>query len=261
VLPRPCVTRYARVNKFAEACFERNWYSVPTRWAHRDAIIEVYETRLRIVVGTEVVAEHRRGFGVGERFGSSHYVTLLAHKHRAAENALVLSDGRIPEVLLVYSSGIAKPTQGARRSVGPKSSRCSPTRRSPNLHKSYARLARGTDDPAAIALMLDRSERRGDAGSERGAAAGIGSVRPLRAGFEGVATAQLMEARRERVAAIEMQLRNMTCRLCSQLPPTSWRPCRTLPYLSDLICSNRPNSGERRASAHHRRPLPHDQDD
>jgi hypothetical protein len=100
VLPRPCVTRYARVNKFAEVCFERNWYSVPTRWAHRNAVIEVYERRLRIIVDADVVAEHQRGFGAGERFlDPRHYLTLLAHKHRAAESALVLSDGRIPDVL------------------------------------------------------------------------------------------------------------------------------------------------------------------
>ena len=49
VLPRACVTKYARINKFAEVCFERDWYSVPTRWAHRNAVIEVYEQRLRIV--------------------------------------------------------------------------------------------------------------------------------------------------------------------------------------------------------------------
>ncbi len=28
ILPRVCTTRYARINKFAEVCFERNWYSV-----------------------------------------------------------------------------------------------------------------------------------------------------------------------------------------------------------------------------------------
>ena len=100
VLPRACVTKYARVNKFSEVCFERDWYSVPTRWAHRNAVIEVYEQRLRIVVDTEVVAEHQRGKGKGDRFlDPRHYVELLAHKHRAAENALVLSDGRIPDVL------------------------------------------------------------------------------------------------------------------------------------------------------------------
>jgi len=60
VLPRPCVTRYARINEFSEVCFERNWYSVPTGWAHRKAVIEVYERDLRIVVEAEVVAQHRR---------------------------------------------------------------------------------------------------------------------------------------------------------------------------------------------------------
>ena len=58
----------ARVNKFAEVCFERNLYSVPTRFAHRDAVIKVYEDRLQVIVGEEAVAQHRRGFGAGERF-------------------------------------------------------------------------------------------------------------------------------------------------------------------------------------------------
>ena len=100
VLPRPCVNRYARINKFAEICFERNVYSVPTQFAHRDAVIEVYEDRLQVIVATEVVAQHRRGFGAGERFlDPRHYLALLQHKHRAAQSALVLADGRIPEVL------------------------------------------------------------------------------------------------------------------------------------------------------------------
>ena len=100
LLPRPCIARYARINKFSELCFERNWYSVPTRWAHHDGIVEVYEDRIRIIVGDAGIAEHPRGFGVGERFlDPRHYIELLAQKHRAAASAMVLAHGRIPPVL------------------------------------------------------------------------------------------------------------------------------------------------------------------
>jgi transposase len=158
VLPRPCVTRYARVNKFAEVCFERNWYSVPTRWAHRNAVIEVFERQLRIVVDADVVAVHPRGFGAGDRFlDPRHYVELLAHKHRAAESALVLSDGRIPDVLRALFERYRQTDPG------------SATKRWTQVLALLAdvpiaelaqvvthALARGTDDPAAIALILEQ---------------------------------------------------------------------------------------------------------
>jgi transposase len=158
ILPRACVTRYARVNKFAEACFERNWYSVPTRWAHRDAVIEVYERRLRIVVGTDVVADHRRGFGVGERFlDPRHYVTLLAHKHRAAESALVLSDGRIPDVLRGLFERYRQTDPGSATKRWTQVLALLADSPVAELAQVVTHaLARGTDDPAAIALMLEQ---------------------------------------------------------------------------------------------------------
>jgi hypothetical protein len=55
------VSRYAKINKFAEVCFERNWYSVHSQYALRDAVVEAYDERLRIIVRDEVVAQHSRG--------------------------------------------------------------------------------------------------------------------------------------------------------------------------------------------------------
>ena len=156
VLPRACVTRYAHINKFAEVCFESNSYSVPTRFAHRHAVIEIYETRIRVIVADEVIAEHPRSFGANERFlDPSHYVALLAHKHRAAESALVLSDGRIPSELrglferyreLDPSSATKRWTQVlALLSEAPVNEL---------VQVVTHALALGTDDPAAIALLL-----------------------------------------------------------------------------------------------------------
>jgi len=158
ILPRACVTKYARVNKFSEVCFERDWYSVPTRWAHRNAVIEVYEQRLRIVVDTEVVAEHQRGNGKGDRFlDPRHYVELLALKHRAAENALVLSDGRIPDVLRALFDRYrqSEPRTATKRWTQVLSLLSEvPVAELAQL-VTHA-LARGTDDPDAIALMLEQ---------------------------------------------------------------------------------------------------------
>jgi len=158
LLPRACVTRYARINKFSEVCFERDWYSVPTRWAHRNAVIEVYERELRIIVDTDVVAKHRRGFGVGERFlDPRHYVQLLAHKHRAAESALVLSDGRIPEVLreLFERYRQSNASTATKRWTEVLALLADAPVAELAQVVTHA-LARGTDDPAAIALMLEQ---------------------------------------------------------------------------------------------------------
>jgi len=158
VLPRACVTKYARVNKFSEVCFERDWYSVPTRWAHRNAVIEVYEQRLRIVVDAEVVAEHQRGAGKGDRFlDPRHYIELLAHKHRAAESALVLSDGRIPDVLRdLFDRYCQSDPRTATKRWTQVLSLLSDVSVAELAQVVTHALARGTDDPAAIALMVEQ---------------------------------------------------------------------------------------------------------
>lgn len=155
-LPRPCINRYVRINKFSEVCFERNWYSVPTPYAHRDAVVEVYENRLRVVVGNDCVAEHRRGFAAHERFlDPRHYVTLLQHKHRAAESALVLADGRIPAVLreLFERYRGAEPSTATKRWTQVLALLTDSPVEILAQAVTHA-LARGTDDPAAIALLV-----------------------------------------------------------------------------------------------------------
>jgi transposase len=197
VLPRPCVTRYARINKFAEVCFERNWYSVPTRWAHRNAFIEVHERRLRIVVDTEIVAEHRRGFSIGERFlDPRHYVTLLAHKHRAAESALVLSDGRIPDVLRDLFERYRQTNAGTATKRWTQVLALLTDVPVTELAQVVTHaLALGTDDPAAIALLLAQKRAPAPTASLRS------SMLPESARYEApvvnlnaYATEQLMES-------------------------------------------------------------------
>jgi hypothetical protein len=82
-LPRACVHRYARINKFAEVCFERNWYSVPSQYAFRNAVLEIYEDKLRVIVATgdrqldAIRLYERSGFRRCDAFGE--YASMTPH--------------------------------------------------------------------------------------------------------------------------------------------------------------------------------------
>jgi len=67
VLPATCLRESVRSHKFGEAMYKTNRYSVPTKYAHRDALIEIFHDRIRVIVeNTVVVAEHPRCFGRNE---------------------------------------------------------------------------------------------------------------------------------------------------------------------------------------------------
>jgi transposase len=195
LLPRPCITRYARINKFAETCFETNRYSVPSRYAHRNAVLEVYENRVRIVVETEVVAEHPRGFGSRESFlDPRHYIDLLQRKHRAAASALVLGEGRIPTVLHELFEGYRRADSvGASKrwtQVLALLAEASAERLAEVVTQARAR---GTDDPAAIALLL-RQRPDSSTTMSRNALPVIAHVAPPIVDLTRYATEALMES-------------------------------------------------------------------
>jgi transposase len=156
VLPRACVSHYVKVNKFAEVRFERNSYSVPTQYALRDAVVEAYDERLRIIVSDEVVAQHPRGFGVDQRYlDLVHYVGLLKYKHRAAETALVLADGRIPQVFHdLFARYCEENNSTATRRWTQVLALLADTSVDELAKTVTHALALGTDDPSAIELLL-----------------------------------------------------------------------------------------------------------
>ena len=156
VLPRACLRRDARANKFAEVHFENDRYSVPSRFAHRAVAVEAYEDHVRIVLEDAAIAQHPRGFGRGESFlDPRHYLELLAHKHRAAERALVLSDGRIPAPLheLFARYKAIEEATATKRWTKVLAYLADYPADIVGQTVTHA-LARGTDDPEAIALLL-----------------------------------------------------------------------------------------------------------
>lgn len=90
--PYPCcITRLAVVSKTALVTFDRNRYSVPSKWASRTVQVVATWDRVGVVAGEEVVAEHERRYGRGETVVElEHYLSALARKPRASMNALAV---------------------------------------------------------------------------------------------------------------------------------------------------------------------------
>jgi transposase len=86
-----CVMRLAVVSKTSLVTFDRNRYSVPSRWAGRTVQVVATWDRVKAVAGEEVVAEHQRRYGRGETVVElEHYLPVLARKPRASMNALAV---------------------------------------------------------------------------------------------------------------------------------------------------------------------------
>lgn len=86
-----CITKLGVVSKTALVTFDRNRYSVPSKWVNRTVQVVATWDRVKMVVGEEVVAEHERRYGRGETIVElAHYLPALARKPRASMNALAV---------------------------------------------------------------------------------------------------------------------------------------------------------------------------
>jgi transposase len=164
VLPETCIRESVCINKFSEIMYKTNRYSVPTKHAHRDAVLEVFHDRIRIIVfGSVMVAEHKRLFGRNEAsLDPRHFIDLLSSKSRAVMRAEVFHyktfDKSLRDLLQAYAEN--DPVNAGKRFM----------RVIALLEKGYTvqdvsdavdtALRRGTDDPAAIELILRQEERQ-----------------------------------------------------------------------------------------------------
>ncbi len=195
VLPRTCVMRSAQINKFSEITFESNCYSVPARYAQsRSSDRSIRESD----------PDHRQrrsdrpastGFGKGERFlDVRHYLDLLQHKHRAAETALVLSEGRIPgEIRALFE----RYREADPRSATKRWTRVLGLLTDASLDElaqtvTHA-VACGTDDPDAIALLLRQRRAKPAAALDRTRLPDLAQIRPPSPDLGAYSTAGLAE--------------------------------------------------------------------
>jgi transposase len=85
------ITKLAVVSKTSLITFDRNRYSVPSKWAGRTVQVVATWDRVKVVVGDEVVVEHQRRHNRGETVVElEHYLPVLAQKPRASMNALAV---------------------------------------------------------------------------------------------------------------------------------------------------------------------------
>lgn len=156
-LPATCVRDTARINKFAEVTYKTNRYSVPSQFAYRDAIIEVFHDRLRIIVDTIAVAEHPRTFGKREAvLDPVHFIELLSFKHRAVVRAEVFRQRNFHHALrsLLDRYVTTDPANAGKRFMRVIALLEEECTMEELVDAVQAAFQHGTDDPAAIALIL-----------------------------------------------------------------------------------------------------------
>jgi transposase len=91
-----------RANSLSLVRFDRNDYSVPTKFAHHDLTVIGAIEEVRVECATELVAIHRRHWGREQViYNPVHYLALLERKPGALDVARPLSDWALPECFSV----------------------------------------------------------------------------------------------------------------------------------------------------------------
>ena len=76
-----CVCQPGRVSSQSLVRFKGNDYSVPVRYGYRDVFIKGYVNEVVISCGAEIIARHKRCYGMSESiFNPLHYLPLLEGK-------------------------------------------------------------------------------------------------------------------------------------------------------------------------------------
>ena len=85
-----CDKRTTRVTSLSLVRYRANDYSVPTRYGHRQVLLEGYVDEIVICCGSEEIARHRRSYEREELiFDPLHYLALLERKTNAPPRAWI----------------------------------------------------------------------------------------------------------------------------------------------------------------------------
>ena len=96
-----CEQVTTRVTSLSLVRFDRNDYSVPTQYGHRQVLVKGFVDRVVISCGAEQIARHERSYRREEMiFDPLHYLALLEHKTNALDQAHPLQAWQLPEPIL-----------------------------------------------------------------------------------------------------------------------------------------------------------------
>ncbi len=134
---------------------------VAVSYAHRSAFVELYDSYLRIIVDNKAVAEHRRSMGRDQFYlDLRHSLDVLAHKHRASLNAAIVSDSRILETFLTLRDRYLSRGEGSATKAWTSVLLLLKDHPVDVVEAAVGQaMARGTDDPSAIALLVRQRTR------------------------------------------------------------------------------------------------------
>lgn len=107
-----------RSNKMSIVCFERNSYSVPSRYASSDLFAKAYLGRIEITDAKRVVALHKRLLGTGrESLSPVHYLDALKRKPGSLEYARPLKNSEFSPVYYLFLERLKEsmPESSARK--------------------------------------------------------------------------------------------------------------------------------------------------
>lgn len=182
ILPTTCIRDNVRINKFFEVTYKTNRYSVPSKFAYRDATIEIFHDHIRIVVDDVLVAEHERLFGKHDAIlDPVHFIDQLSFKHRAVARAEVFRNPRFHRSLQSLLNGYV---ENDPASAGKRFMRVIALLEHHSMQDLLRAVEtatqRGTNDPAAIALILQQETHPYHAAEPLHVAPGIrGCSRPV----------------------------------------------------------------------------------
>jgi hypothetical protein len=93
-----CAKVTTRVTSLALVRFDRNDYSVPTAYGHRQVLVKGFVDRVVISCGAEEIARHERSYEREDMiFEPRHYLALLEQKTNALDQAAPLVNWELPE--------------------------------------------------------------------------------------------------------------------------------------------------------------------
>lgn len=110
-----CTVHLVKANSYSLVSFERNFYSVPVRYAHHQLILKSFVDRVQIFYQEKLVASHKRLLGAEEeKFDPMHYLPLLLKKPGALFYAKPMKRWQWPPIYYEFLKALKRRHSNAK---------------------------------------------------------------------------------------------------------------------------------------------------
>jgi hypothetical protein len=154
-----CLLTSVRINRFSEVLYETNRYSVPSRLAYRDAIIEAFDDRIAVSVDSVLVAEHERALGKRKAIlDLVHFIDRLSFLKYGLVHAEVLRRRRFCHSLQSLLNGYVERNSATASKCFAQVVALLEHHTMQQVYNAIELCAQnGSDDPKMIALILKQA--------------------------------------------------------------------------------------------------------